>query len=61
MAATPTARPLAQLRSPFNGEILTVSTDWSPAFVDELVKRGFTRLEDGSSKPKKRPEDLNHG
>jgi hypothetical protein len=50
-----------KLRSPFNGEVLTVSPDWEPAFVDELVKRGFTRIEDGSSKSKKRPEELNHG
>jgi hypothetical protein len=34
-----------QLRSPFNGEIWTVPPDQSPAFVEELIKRGFVRVE----------------
>lgn len=44
MASTSTA-PLVQLRSPFNGELLTVPPDWAPSFVEALVKRGFTRVE----------------
>ena len=49
--STPTAT-LVKLRSPFNGEVLTVPPDWSAEFVEELVKRGFTR-EDEPKKGKK--------
>ena len=45
MDSTPTA-PLVKLRSPFNQEIWTVPPDCSPEFVAELVKRGFTRIEE---------------
>jgi hypothetical protein len=42
-----------KLRSPFNGEVWTVPPDQSPAFVAELIKRGFVRVEDDSKKPRK--------
>jgi len=55
LASTPTA-PLVKLRSPFNGEVWTVPPDQPPAFVEELIKRGFVRVEDDAAtrtKPRK--------
>lgn len=54
MASTPTAPPV-QLRSPFNGEVWTVPPDQSPAFIQALVDRGFTRVETESAKPTRKP------
>jgi hypothetical protein len=48
LASTPTDR-LVKLRSPFNGEVWTVPPDVPPAFVEELVKRGFVRVEDAAA------------
>lgn len=53
MAPTPTA-PLVQLKSPFTGELFTVPPDWTPAFVDELVTRGFTRVGEPKGQGKRR-------
>lgn len=44
MGHTPSA--LVKLKSPFNGEVWTVPPDCSAEFVEELVKRGFVRVED---------------
>ena len=44
MASTPTA-PLVKLKSPFNGEVWTVPPECTPAFVEALEVRGFTRVE----------------
>jgi len=42
-----------QLRSPFNQELWTVPPDCTPEFVDELVKRGFVRIDAAPVKAKK--------
>jgi len=33
--------------------VWTVPPDCTPAFVDEMIARGFTRIEDEPVKPKK--------
>ena len=47
--STPTA-PLRLLKSPFNGETWTVPPDVSEEMYQELLKRGFTRVDVKPSK-----------
>jgi hypothetical protein len=48
---------LVKLKSPFNGEVWTVPPDCSAAFVEELIKRGFTRVDDQAPRKKERPHE----
>ena len=54
MAPTPTG-PLVKLKSPFNGEVWTVPPDCTREFVDALIERGFTRVDDQAPRKKERP------
>lgn len=55
-------RPVIRLRSPDSicrGGILVVPPDSPPGFVAELIKRGYTRLDDPSTPTRK--EKRAHG
>ena len=56
-ASTPTGGPV-KLRSPFNGEVLTMAPDVAtPELVEALIARGFVRVDDEAPKSPRAKKD----